>query len=82
RVFGGIPLNGYSEAQIIVNAKKNNTLYINEYFLTLPPTSMGSDKVDVTEGRFVLNLDSYKGIVSFRFEKPLLDDETVVISLN
>lgn len=80
--FGGIPLAGYTEPKIIIYSKKQqNKLIIREYYLTLPPTVGNFDAVDVKFGKNIIDLSSYNGIVSFKAEKPLGDDEIVVIKL-
>lgn len=81
KYFGGIPLNGYRESQLTIYSRRTNNLRINEYFLTLPPVTAGSDNVSIVEGKNIISLDSYRGIVSFKFEKPLSDDEAILIDL-
>lgn len=68
-VFGGIPLSGYREPKVIINASKNNTLSISEYDLELPLNGACEETIKIDPGRNVIDLSSFGGIVSFKFEK-------------
>jgi len=81
KTFGGIPLTGYREAKLIIYSSKSNELQVNEYFLTIPPMVVERDKLAVNPGKNTIDLRSYSGIVSFKFTKPLSDEEAVVIDL-
>jgi len=81
KTFGGIPLTGYREAELVIYSGKSNELQVNEYFLTIPPMVVERDKLTVNPGKNAIDLRSYSGIVSFKFTKPLGDEEVVVIDL-
>ncbi len=81
KTFGGIPLNGYRDPRIILYLRKNNKLLINEYGFTIPPVHLGRDHVDLTSGKNIVSLNNYTNIVSFKLDRPLLDDEYIVLEL-
>lgn len=68
-VWGGIPLEGRSRAEMRVESANENRLTIFEYDLGLPVGSVRSEAVQVSKGRELVDLSGYRGIVSFRFEK-------------
>ncbi|AFK21887.1 DUF2139 domain-containing protein [Pyrococcus sp. ST04] len=68
-VFGGIPLDGYSNARLILRVSGDNTLRIYEYDLTLPLREAEEEKYDLKVGRNVIDLRAFSGIVSFELEK-------------
>ncbi len=82
RTFGGLPLHGYREPKLIVYSKRENTLYVNEYYFTLPPIKLPKDRHSINMGRNIVDLSSYSGIVSFKFEKPLDRDELVIVKMS
>lgn len=81
RVFGGIPVHGYREPSLTVLTKKPNELEVREVVLTMPPQLVSIDKFSVPEGRSRFDLSRYNGILSFKFNKPLSDDELVIVDL-
>ena len=67
RVFGGIPLHGYKYPRLIVYSSKNNTLTIYSYNLTLSPMDAEEDGYNLHNGRNIIDLDMFKGlIISFK----------------
>jgi len=81
KAFGGIPVHGYRDAKMVIHSRKENKLCINEYVLTLPPSLIDETCEDIHYGRNIVDLARYSGILSFKFEKPLSEDEYVVIDL-
>jgi hypothetical protein len=79
--FGGLPLAGYREPKLIIYSKKPNKITVKEYYLTLPPSPGEKSTVEVKPGRNTISLSGYSGIVSFKPEKPLGEEERVVIKL-
>jgi len=78
--FGGLPLAQFKEPKMIVYSDGENTLYIKEYFLTLPPIPGGTDRISIRPGKNIVDLTGYSGIVSFKAEKPL-SSELIVFEL-
>lgn len=68
--FGGIPLYGYKYPRIIIRCSKENELEIYEYTASLDKEEPERDNIDLREGRNVIELSSYRGILSFRLTKP------------
>jgi hypothetical protein len=68
-VWGGIPLDGRSHAELRINSSKENRLTIFEYDLGLPPQSARSEVASVNQGSQTVQLAGHSGIVSFRLEK-------------
>ncbi len=65
--WGGIPLYGYKEPRLVINASKKNTLEIHEYDLSIPPAGSVVEKISIDEGKNIIDLKSCRGaIVSFR----------------
>lgn len=64
--WGGIPLWGYGEPSLLLKASKENELYVYLYDLSLPPSEAEIDRVEIKEGKNVIELEGYRGIVSFR----------------
>lgn len=65
-IFGGIPISGYRRARLLLSLKKDNELTVHEYDTN---TLIGTETYEVKEGRNVIDLDSFSGIVSFRLEE-------------
>ncbi|USS40385.1 DUF2139 domain-containing protein [Thermococcus aggregans] len=68
--FGGIPLDGYKEAELIINSSKDNKLTVYEYDLSLPVEGAYEDVVGIKSGKNIIDLSSFSGIVSFKLENP------------
>lgn len=66
--WGGIPLFGYREKKITINATKDNRLTVLEYDVALPIRSAEKDCYQIAEGKNVIDLKSYSRIVSFKLE--------------
>ncbi len=81
KTFGGIPLTGYNMPRLIIHSSNENKLLIKEYHLTLPPITTESEEISIHRGKNVIELNRYTGIVSFKFEKPLSDNDVIVIDL-
>jgi len=67
--WGGIPLDGYSQCELLCDVSKANRIEINEYRFSLPVLPARRDSKDITPGRNHLDLSGYHGILSFRLEK-------------
>ncbi len=79
-VFGGIPLWGYREPQLVVKASKDNRLTVYTYTLSLPLQDAEHDTYSIHHGRNVLDLRAYRNsIVAFRLEE---DDEKAIIRID
>jgi len=66
--WGGIPLDGYRKAKMVIRASKANTLQIFEYDLSLPSQpEVQQEAVKLSQGRNNVDLSGFNGIVSFRF---------------
>ncbi|MFN3268556.1 MAG: DUF2139 domain-containing protein, partial [Zestosphaera sp.] len=76
--FGGIPLTGFKEAELVVRSSKPNEILINIYDIGLPPLNYGSERFKLGSGVNKIDLRSYKDIVSFKLEKP---DENALINI-
>ncbi|MDK2854530.1 MAG: hypothetical protein PWQ92_1424 [Thermococcaceae archaeon] len=70
KAFGGIPLDGYKEAELIITSSKDNRLTIYEYDLSLPPGRAYEEFIGIKSGRNIIDLSSFSGIVSFKLEEP------------
>jgi hypothetical protein len=81
KTFGGIPLHGYHEPKLIIYSRKENKLTINEYQATIPPIKMESIQYSVKEGKNIIDLKQFNGIVSFKPLKMLNSSEYVSIIL-
>ncbi len=68
-VWGGIPLTGYREARLVLYASKSNKLTIYEYDVSLPSIGRDADAYEIKEGKNVIDLSSYRSIVSFKLEE-------------
>ncbi|KPU62566.1 phosphate ABC transporter substrate-binding protein [Thermococcus sp. EP1] len=68
--FGGIPLDGYKNPRMIINASKDNRLTVYEYDLSLPVGRAYEEVIGIEEGRNVIDLSAFSGIVSFKLKKP------------
>jgi len=68
--FGGIPLYGYKYPKIIVKSSKENVLEVYEYTALMEHEEAEKELMKLKEGKNVIDLGGYSGIVSFRFEKP------------
>jgi len=66
--FGGIPVTGYKEPQIEIQASKPNKIVINHYDIGLPPEPIDKTTINLEEGRNIIDLAGYWGIVSFKLE--------------
>ncbi|HYA55585.1 MAG TPA: DUF2139 domain-containing protein [Nitrososphaerales archaeon] len=68
-VWGGVPLDGYSSAELLCDVTSSNKITINEYRLSLPVVSARHEVSELRPGRNRLDLSSFHGIVSFRLER-------------
>ena len=69
KVWGGIPLTGYTQRRMIIHASKPNKIAIFEYTTEFP--NYGEQLVtyeNIMQGKNVIDLDGYAGITSFKFE--------------
>ncbi|WP_297549444.1 DUF2139 domain-containing protein [Thermococcus sp.] len=69
RPFGGIPLDGYRRPRIIFYLKGDNRLTVYEYDVSTSPLEPSVEHIELVEGKNVIPLDSFSGIVSFELEK-------------
>lgn len=81
KTFGGIPVAGYKSPRIKIYSSKENNLIINEYYFTLPPILVDTENIVVYRGKNIIELSNYSGILPFKFEKPLDDNDVVIIEL-
>lgn len=71
RTFGGVPLAGYREPALVVNATKTNRIFVYEYDLALPPEQARAETYSVGPGRNVIELRGFgNSVVSIRFAEP------------
>ena len=68
-IFGGIPLDGYKEANLIFYSSKTNEMKVYQYDLSLPLNSAIKDKFDIAPGKNIIDLSSFSGVVSFSLAK-------------
>lgn len=66
RAFGGIPLTGYKETELVIYSSKNNKLTITHYDAGLPPRFIEKTAYEIGEGVTRLGLSGFFGIVSFK----------------
>jgi hypothetical protein len=66
--WGGIPISGRREAEMRLTLSKENVLTIYEYDLSLPVQQARPETTGLKEGRQLVDLSGYRGIVSFRLE--------------
>jgi hypothetical protein len=64
--WGGIPLDGRSQAELRIDSSKENSLTLNEYSLSLPVGPARSEILPLRQGRQSVDLSAYRGVVSFR----------------
>jgi len=76
KVFGGIPLTGYREPELVVHASKSNKLTLVEYDIGLPASRLDTNTYIIHEGLNRIDLSSFKNIVSFKLENP--DDKAIL----
>ena len=74
--FGGVPLTGYKEAELILRVSKPNEITINSYDIGLPPLNYGSERYKLSEGVNRIDLRGYRNVVSFKLEK--LDADALI----
>ncbi|MCD6558633.1 MAG: DUF2139 domain-containing protein [Palaeococcus sp.] len=67
--FGGIPLEGYRDARAIIYASADNELTVYEYDLSLPAQDAHEERFDIKEGKNIIDLSSFSGMVSFRMKR-------------
>lgn len=71
KVFGGIPLSGYTRPSLKVMASKGNRLHVYEYDLSLPASSASEEVYNIREGRNVIDLSGYgNSVLSFKLDEP------------
>lgn len=71
KVFGGIPLAGYSRPRLVIRAGRGNRLHVYEYDFSLPAQDAYEETYDVTGGKNVIDLSGFgSSILSFRLEDP------------
>jgi hypothetical protein len=63
--FGGIPLDGYKNPEMVIYASKTNRLTISEYDLSLPLDESYKDNFTLIPGKNRIDLQSFSGIISF-----------------
>jgi hypothetical protein len=81
KTFGGIPLYGYHEPKLIIYSRKENKLNINEYYASIPPIKTDTTQYSIREGKNIIELNQFRGIVSFKPEKKLEPHEYIIITL-
>ena len=64
--WGGIPTYGYRVPWIVFSSSRENKLAIYTYDFGLPVGKAEKDVVSLTRGKNVIDLNAYKGIVSFQ----------------
>lgn len=68
--FGGVPLTGYREPEMILKTRRSNKLHIYSYNLTLPLEEAEEDTYTLREGINRIDLSPYRNrIVSFKLEE-------------
>ncbi|MGQ9781388.1 MAG: DUF2139 domain-containing protein [Nitrososphaeria archaeon] len=77
--WGGIPLFGYKDKTLTINATKGYRLSISEYDVTLPVRFAQEDHYQITRGKNVIDLKAYNRIVSFKLEEA---DPNAIIHLS
>ncbi|MGC9112692.1 DUF2139 domain-containing protein [Acidilobus sp.] len=71
KVFGGIPLAGYSRPRLVIRAGRSNRLHVYEYDFSLPAQDAYEETYDITGGKNVFDLSGFgNSILSFRLEDP------------
>ncbi len=76
--FGGIPLEGYIEAELYLKSSRTNVLRTACYTLMDGPGTAQTDKIGVSSGWNRVDLRSPRGcIVAFRLENP--DPQSVIM---
>jgi len=68
--FGGIPLLGYRDPRLLIEAHMDNKLEVHEYSVLFEPIESCQDIVSLKRGKNIIDLSSYRGIVSFRLSQP------------
>jgi hypothetical protein len=67
--WGGLPVDGYSYAELVCEAAQANKIIINEYHLSLPVTPARTESYELKPGRNRVDLSAFHGILSFKLEK-------------
>jgi len=76
-VWGGFPLTGYRNASLKIFASRSNGLKVFEYDMELPVAGEPLvTKYQLNEGRNVIDLGGFHGVVSFMFEK--VDEKSII----
>lgn len=76
-LWGGLPLTGYKNAILKIVASKSNKLTVFEYNTELPVAGEPlSTNYQIKEGKNIIDLKGFHGMISFKFEKP---DEKAVL---
>ena len=66
--WGGIPLFGYRYPKLVISASRDNMLTVYIYDISIPPLQAEEDRLKIARGRNVVDLSSFKGIISFKLE--------------
>lgn len=67
-VWGGIPLTGYYNKNMTIYSSRSNELSIFEYDIDMPQVGTQlKTQFKITEGRNLIDLSGFHGIVSFKF---------------
>jgi len=67
--WGGVPLDGHRRSSLTVDGGGENRLTVFEYDLGLPVRRARSESFALAPGRQAVDLSSFHGVVSFKFEK-------------
>lgn len=68
-VFGGVPLDGYSDPRVVFYVNADTKLTVYEYDLSLPSSPAEKEIFALKRGKNIIELSSFSGIVSFGLEK-------------
>jgi len=76
-VWGGFPLTGYRNASLNIFVSKSNVLSVFEYDMELPVVGEPLvTKYQLNEGKNVIDLEGFHGIVSFMFKE--VDEKSII----
>jgi hypothetical protein len=67
--WGGIPIDGYRERELLCDLSRDNVLHVNEYRLALPVPTARHESVSLKPGRNRVDLGGFHGILSFKLDK-------------
>jgi hypothetical protein len=68
-VWGGVPIDGYSNCSLTCDVSDGNRLTVNEYHFSLPVPSARQEAFELKSGRNSVDLTGFHGIVSFKLAR-------------